>query len=134
MATTTQEILDKATSLGKLVAEHPAVEKYRQAQRAVASDPDAGRLMSEFNRQLETLARAEQMGTGITDAQRNQLEALQGQIISHIKIKALNMAQVDFIDLLRKVTAEIHRPLAGDLGQAGGQTPAGPTGPRLSTI
>src|SRR5690606_2900349 len=129
---TTQEIMEKAADLGKLVAEHPAVEKYRQAQQAVTTDPDAGRLMREFNRQLETLARAEQMGAGITDAQRQQLEALQTQIVSHIKIKALNLAQVDFIDLLRKVTAEIHRPLAADLGEAPGQ--GAPAGPRLSPM
>jgi cell fate (sporulation/competence/biofilm development) regulator YlbF (YheA/YmcA/DUF963 family) len=126
MPTTTQEIMDKAADLGKLVADHPAVAKYRQAQQAVASDPDAGRLMREFNRQLEGLARAEQMGQGITDAQRQQLENLQTQIVSHIKIKALNLAQVDFIDLLRKVTQEIHRPLAGDLGETAGAAPGGP--------
>lgn len=127
--------MEKAADLGKLVAAHPAVEKYRQAQQAVATDPDAGRLMREFNRQLETLARAEQMGAGITDAQRQQLEALQTQIVSHIKIKALNLAQVDFIDLLRKVTQEIHRPLAADLGEApGGPAPAAPAGPRLAPM
>ena len=131
MPVTTQEILDKATDLGKMVADHPAVAKYRAAQQSVSTDPDAGRLMREFNRQLETLGRAEQMGTGITDAQRQQLENLQSQIMSHIKIKALNMAQVDFIDLLRKVTAEIHKPLAGELGEPAA---AAPTGPRLAPM
>ncbi len=131
MPSTTQDILDKATALGKLVAEHPAVAKYRAAQQSVASDPDAGGLMREFNRQLEALARAEQMGAGITDAQRQQLENLQSQIMSHIKIKALNLAQVDFIDLLRKVTAEIHKPLSGELGE---QAPPPPTGPRLAPM
>jgi cell fate (sporulation/competence/biofilm development) regulator YlbF (YheA/YmcA/DUF963 family) len=132
MPTTTQEIMSKAADLGKLVADHPAVAKYRQAQQAVANDPDAGRLMREFNRQLDQLARAEQMGQSITDAQRQQLESLQTQIVSHIKIKALNLAQVEFIDLLRKITQEIHRPLAADLGEA--PTGAAPSGPRLSPV
>jgi len=103
----TQQILDEASKLGDLVATHPAVAKYKSAQKAVADDTDANRLMAEFNRQLETLARQEQSGMPVTDAQARQLESLQGQIISHIKIKNLNMAQVEFIDLLRRINQQI---------------------------
>ena len=63
----------------------------------------------------------------VTDAQRQTLEQLQSRIISNIKVKALNMAQVDFIDLLRKVTQTIQRPVterAGAYGGAGGQPAA----------
>lgn len=107
----TQQILDAADKLGDMVAQHPSVAKYKDAQKMVASDPDASRLLNEFNRLLETLARNEQSGLPVTDAQRTQLENLQSQIMSHIKIKALNLAHVDFYDLLRKVTQAIHRPL-----------------------
>jgi cell fate (sporulation/competence/biofilm development) regulator YlbF (YheA/YmcA/DUF963 family) len=111
MPADTQQILDAADKLGQLVAQHPAVAKYKEAQKLVSSDPDASRLLNEFNRLLETLARNEQSGLPITDAQRTQLEHLQSQIMSHIKIKALNLAHVEFYDLLRKVTQAIHRPL-----------------------
>ena len=113
MATTDiNEILSLAQKLGDLVAAHPAVAKYKEAQKMVAGDPDAGRLMSEFDRQLETLSRQEASGMGITDAQRRSLESLQSQIMSHIKIKNLNMAQVDFVDLLRKVNQTWQSKLA----------------------
>lgn len=97
------EILSLATQLGDLVASHPAVAKYKEAQKLVSSDPDAGRLMADFDRQLDTLSRQEATGMPVTDAQRRSLESLQTQIMSHIKIKNLNIAQVDFVDLLRKV-------------------------------
>jgi cell fate (sporulation/competence/biofilm development) regulator YlbF (YheA/YmcA/DUF963 family) len=119
MPTDTQKILDEAAKLGELVADHPAVAKYRDAQKSVASDPDAGRLMAEFSRQLETLSRQEQSGMPVTDAQARQLESIQSQIISHIKIKNLNMAQVDFIDLLRRINQQIQSKL-GDLAPAQG--------------
>jgi hypothetical protein len=48
----------------------------------------------------------------VTDAQRMQLEALQGKIVSHIKIKNLNLAQVEFVDLLRKVSQAYQKPLS----------------------
>ena len=107
MPVDTQQILSEAEKLGQLVAQHPAVDKYKQAQKAVSEDPDAGRTMVEFERQLETLARQEQSGMSVTDAQRQQLESLQSRIVSNIKVKALNMAQVEFIDLLRKVNQAI---------------------------
>jgi cell fate (sporulation/competence/biofilm development) regulator YlbF (YheA/YmcA/DUF963 family) len=129
MAVDTDQIIKEAEKLGQLVAQHPAVARYKQAQKAVADDPEAGRLLADFDRQLESLGRQEQSGMPVTDAQRMQLESLQGRIISHIKIKALNMAQVEFVDLLRKVTQTIQRPLA-DQPQAGAGAAAG--GPRMA--
>ena len=128
MPADTSQILAEADKLGQLVAQHPAVERYKNAQKAVAEDPDANRTMAEFERSLESLARQEQSGMPVTDAQRQQLESLQTRIVSHLKIKNLNLAQVDFIDLLRKVNQTIQRPLqeiAGPAGAAGG-------GPRVS--
>ena len=127
MAVDTDQIIQEAEKLGQLVAQHPAVARYKQAQKAVSDDPEAGRLLADFDRQLETLGRQEQSGMPVTDAQRMQLESLQNRIISHIKIKALNLAQVEFVDLLRKVTQTIQRPLVDSPASGGG---AG--GPRMA--
>jgi cell fate (sporulation/competence/biofilm development) regulator YlbF (YheA/YmcA/DUF963 family) len=131
MPVDTQQIMEAAENLGKLLAQHPAVEKYKQAQRAVAEDPEAGRMLAEFDRQIETLGRLEQSGVAVTDAQRMQLETLQSRIVSHIKIKALNMAQVEFVDLLRKVGQTYQRPLM-ETGGGGAAPISGGGGPRLT--
>ena len=107
MPVDTQQILAEADKLGQLVAQHPAVEKYKSAQKAVSDDADTTRTMAEFQRQFETLARQEQSGMPMTDAQRQQLENIQARLVSNIKVKALNMAEVDFIDLLRKVNQAV---------------------------
>src|SRR5688572_22393942 len=116
----TQEILDAAEKVGKMVAQHPAVERYQKAQKSLSEDPDAARLMNDFNRAIMTLSRQEESGMPITDAQRHQLEGLQAQLASHLKVKALNMAQVEFIDLLRKVSDSIRKQVADASGMAGG--------------
>jgi cell fate (sporulation/competence/biofilm development) regulator YlbF (YheA/YmcA/DUF963 family) len=128
MSVDTKQIMDAAESLGKLLAQHPAVEKYKAAQKSVAEDPEAGRLLAEFDRQIETLSRLEQSGGMVTDAQKMQLETLQGRIVSHLKIKALNMAQVEFVDLLRKVSQTYQRPLMEGAAPA----PQSAGGPRLT--
>ena len=116
------EILQAAQKLGDLVAQHPSVAKFKQAQKSVADDPEASRLFNDFNRQLETLARQEQSGMPVTDAQRSTLEQLQSRIVSHIKVKALNLAEVDFMDLMRKVSQTWQKPLA----EAGGAVAGSP--------
>jgi cell fate (sporulation/competence/biofilm development) regulator YlbF (YheA/YmcA/DUF963 family) len=124
------EIIQTAQKLGDLVAQHPAVAKFKQAQKSVAEDAEASRLLSEFDRQLETLGRQEQSGLPVTDAQRQQLETLQSRIVSHIKVKALNLAQVDFMDLMRKVSQAWQKPLAEASG-AGAQGAGRPAQPRV---
>src|SRR3954469_18209551 len=120
MPTDTQAILDEAEKIGAMVKDHPAFERYRSAAKSVSEDPDAGRLVADFNRQLETLLRQEQAGMPVTDAQHQQLESLQQRIASHIKMKALHIAQVDFYDLMRKITQTIQKPLADVAGGGGG--------------
>jgi cell fate (sporulation/competence/biofilm development) regulator YlbF (YheA/YmcA/DUF963 family) len=125
--------MDEAGKLGDLVAQHPAVARYKDARKGVEQDPDANRLLAEFDRQIESLARQQQSGLPVTDAQQQSLEALQSRLVSHLKIKALNMAQVEFIDLLRRITQTIQTRL--NL-QEGGASPAssGAGGPRLTGL
>ena len=130
MPVDTQQILDSADKLGTLVAQHPAVSRYQQAQEVLAKDPDAGRLLNEFNRQIMTLARQEEQGMPVTDAQRHQLETLQVQLSSHLKIKSLNIAQMEFVDLMRKVSDAIRRHIAEPASPGDGPT-QGP-GPKLA--
>ena len=49
MAVDTNQILAEADKLGQLVAQHPAVERYKNAQKAVAEDADAaGRFLEGY--------------------------------------------------------------------------------------
>ena len=130
MPTDTQTILDAAEKLSLLVADHPSVAKYKSAQKSVSDDAEAGRMLADFDRQIETLSRQEQQGVPVSEAQRAALETLQSRIVSHIKIKNLNMAQVEFIDLLRKVNQTIQRPPDRSFRSSTGND----LGPRLRKI
>ena len=129
MPVDTQQLMDEAEKLGRIVAQHPAVARYKAAQKAVADDPEAGRLLADMDRQIEALSRQEQSGLPITDAQRAALESAQNRVVSHIKIKNWNLAQVEFVDLLRKITQTIQRQLgdqaAGGAGGAGAPAQSG---------
>src|SRR3954452_17131845 len=126
MPTHPPAILKAAEKIGQMVKDTTAFERYRAAAKAVGEDPEAGRLVADFNRQLETLMRQEQSGMPVTDAQHQQLEVLQQRIASHIKMKALHLAQTEFYDLMRKITQTIQKPLAEVAG--GGARPGGGAG------
>jgi cell fate (sporulation/competence/biofilm development) regulator YlbF (YheA/YmcA/DUF963 family) len=126
MPTDENEIMAAADKLGQLVAEHPALSKYRQARKAVAEDPDASRLMQEFGRQLETLSKQEQSGVAVTDAQRQKLESLQTQIASHLKMKSLSMAEFEFTDLLRRISQTWQKHLAEGVPAGASKGPIDP--------
>jgi len=128
MPVDTQQILQEAEKLGLLLKDHPIIERYKSAQKAVTEDADASRLLAEFERQLEALGRQEQSGRPVTDAQRMALEGLQSKIVSHIKIKAFNLAQVEFVDLLRKISQTYQRPIA-DAVAVPGAAPRSAAGP-----
>lgn len=135
MADTT-EIMDLAGKIGDLIAAHPAVTKYKDAQKAVSTDPEAGRLLAEFERELVNLSRQEQQGLPVTDAQQQKLTGLQGRIVSNLRIKALNIAEVDFYDLLRKVNQTMLRPvgMTKDGAGMGGGAMGGGGGPRIAGV
>ena len=131
MPVDTQQIMDEAAKLGQLVSQHPAIARYKEARRAVDQDAEASRMLAELDRQIENLTRQSQAGMPPTDAQQQQLEALQGRIVSHIKIKALNLAQVEFVDILRKVSQTIQRQVADN---PAGSAPAAGGGPKLAGL
>ncbi len=126
MATDTQSILDAAQKVADLLADHPAVEKYKQAQKSLQDDPDASSLLKEFNGVLTQIAHNERAGLPPTDDQRRKFESLQTQIAGHLKFKAYSIAEYELTDLLRKVSQTWQKPLArpGSADAAQGAGPA----------
>jgi cell fate (sporulation/competence/biofilm development) regulator YlbF (YheA/YmcA/DUF963 family) len=126
MPADTQSILDAAGKVADLLAEHPAVEKYKQAQKALQDDPGASRLLADFNSIITQISHNERAGLPPTEDQRRKFETLQTQIASHLKFKSYSMAEYELTDLLRKISAVWQKPLARP-GAAGGGAPAGPS-------
>lgn len=118
------DILDTAQKLGDLVAKHPALEKLADAQKALAADPAASKMLGEFDQKLQVVQRNQQMGQPVTAAERQELEAMQQRIAGDLKIAAFSAAQVDFTDMLRKVSETWQKPIAAKQGE--GQPPEQP--------
>lgn len=112
MPTDTQSIIDAAEKLGKLITEHPALQRYSEAQKAVAADPETSRLFQQFDQEVAAMSQQEQSGQPLSAQQKQRLQGLQTMIASNLKVKAFSIAQVEMTDLLRKVSQAWQRPIA----------------------
>lgn len=112
------QIMEAARKLGDLVAKHPAIKKYAEAQEALSKDAAATRLLGDFERRAAVLMRNEQVGQMVSEAERRELEALQQQIAANIRVKAFSITQTDMTDLLRRVSQAWQRPVAEAQGIA----------------
>lgn len=100
---TTQEILKAANALGQLIASHDSMKKYEDAVRKLQGDVEAQRVLNDYNRHLQKLAEKEQTGKPIEVAEKQQLEKLQGAVVRNAVLRQFQMAQMDYLDLMRMV-------------------------------
>lgn len=117
---TTQEILDAAASLGKLISKHQAAIKFEQIVKQLQEDVQAQRLLTDLNRHIEKLGQREAQGQPIEVADKRTLEDLQHKVISHPLLSQFQMVQMDYLDLMRKVD---------DVINGGGPESEAPTAP-----
>ncbi len=116
---TTQEVLTKAHELGKLLAEHDAARKLGDAVSALQDNTEAQRALNDFNRFVQTIAEKQANNQPIEVEEKRKLESLQNAVIRNRLLSKLQMAQMDYADLMRKVDEAI----AGEGGVDPGDAP-----------
>ena len=100
---TTQEILQAATNLGKMIATHPASAKVQEVATKLHGDVEAQRALNDFNRLMQKLEEKQAAGQPIEGEEKKQLEKLQAAVIKNALLRNFQMAQMDYLDLMRQV-------------------------------
>jgi cell fate (sporulation/competence/biofilm development) regulator YlbF (YheA/YmcA/DUF963 family) len=118
---TDQDILDLATKLGELIAEHDATKKLESATKAFEADTSSQQAMAEYQRFAQSLQQKAQTGGAIEVEDKRKMESLQQAVITNPLLANMQRAEMDYLDLLRKVDGAI----VGSSGAA----PEPPTGP-----
>jgi cell fate (sporulation/competence/biofilm development) regulator YlbF (YheA/YmcA/DUF963 family) len=106
------EIIEMAAGLGKRLAADPKATAYVQALRAVRDDPEAARIVHDFQVQAEKLGALEAEGKPIEPADKRRLMELQDRMIGDEKLKALQRAETDYALMMHHVNSAIEEPLA----------------------
>lgn len=119
---TIHEILDAASDLGKKIAEHDTARKLETIIKQLQDDVQAQRLLADYQRQITALGEKEANGQPIEVEDKSKLEELQGQVIRHPLLRDFQMAQMDYLDLMRQVDSAISGSPT-DAGVAPAQSP-----------
>ncbi|MFG0330175.1 MAG: YlbF family regulator [Phycisphaerales bacterium] len=122
MPSDTDTVMDAARKLGELVADHETAKRYRESVESIEKDTETQRLMNDYNRFIMTLAEKESRGQPIEVSDKRKLEEMQSSLAMNIKIRNLQMAQMNYADLMRK----IDQAVAGAVG--GPEDPIAPGG------
>ncbi len=122
---TEQDILDQATKLGELLAEHESVKKLESATKAFEADPASRQAMTDYQQFAQTLQQKAQQGSPIEVEDKRKLESLQQAVITNPLLANMQRAEMDYVDLLRKVDGAI-------IGAGGGVAQPAGAGPTLA--
>lgn len=124
---TTEDILKRARELGDLIQGHPAAKKLETVLGKLQADLEAQRAMTDYNRLLQTLGEKETAGQPIEVDDKKKLEAAQKAVMRSATLRDFQVAQMDYLDLMRKVDEAIEGAAPGSGGGAasGGGASAG---------
>ncbi len=107
-----QAILALTERLGKAIAESPQAQKLIEARNALDNDPDLQDLLANYHQQAQKIQQAEQSNQPVEVDDKHKLSELQTKLAASDEFKAFSAAQVNYIDLMRKVNAKLSECLA----------------------
>jgi len=99
----TDQIIQAASELGKLIATHETGRKFADTVRKLEADVEAQRILNDYNRHLMSLAQKEQAGQPIEVEDKHKVEQLQSAMAQNALLREFQMVQMDYLDLMRRV-------------------------------
>ena len=101
------DIIDMAAKLGKAIAESPQATTLAQARKQMDAQPEILQLLQAFRDQSARIAELQKTNQPIEVTDKHKLDDLHGKLVSQEAFKQFTAAQVEFVDLMRKVNAAI---------------------------
>ncbi|HMD53277.1 MAG TPA: YlbF family regulator [Phycisphaerae bacterium] len=101
-------LLTEARKLGGLIGNQSSVKNYRDLSRQLELDISARDLLEQFEQLMEQLAAKEAAMQPIEISEKQKAQSLQQSIAIHPLLKKLMAAQVEYMELMRKVQEAIN--------------------------
>ena len=110
-------ITELATRLGKAIAESPQALALRAAREEMKKDAAATQLLKDYRQQADRVATAEAENKPVEVNDKHKLREIQQKLAASDAFKKLTAAQVEYIDLMRKVNAALEQELSATEGE-----------------
>jgi len=106
------DCIELAGNLGKAMAESPQAVALRDARAALNGEPEVTQALAEYQQQAGKIAQLEREQKPVDVAEKHRLQELNDKLVASETFKKFTAAQVDYVDLMRKVNEAIRRELA----------------------
>ena len=106
------DITQLAQKLGAAIAQSPQAANLRAARKALDAQPDAKRLMEDLHRQSEKIVALERQNKPVEVEDKHKLQEINDKLVANEVFKKYTAAQVEYVDLMRKVNTAIGKALS----------------------
>ena len=109
-------IIELAGRLGKAIADSPQAAALRTAREDLSKHEDIKQTLEDFRVQQEKVAQLEAEQKPVEVDDKHKLQELHSTLVSSEIFKKYTAAQVEYVDLMRKVNQAISTQLAATEG------------------
>lgn len=120
-----QQVLDQAFELGKKIAESDEFKAVQQAESTMLSDPEAQKLLMEFQQMQQQQRQKQESGLPITPDEIKNFEQMELKMLQNPLIKNFSEAQHNFQELLNTVNETINNTMLDKRDNAGSSCSSG---------
>ncbi len=102
-----EDIITHARELGKKIAAHPRCSNFMNATRKVSADPEAQRILGEYQQQVAKLRQleAEQKPVEVDDKQK--LSSCETAVAGSEPLKEMMKHQADYVEMMTRINSAI---------------------------
>ena len=105
------EIIEMAAKLGKAIARSPQADTLRKTRAEMNAQDDVMQLLRDFQKQSERIAELQENNKPIEIEDKHKLDEMHEQLVGKDAFKKFTAAQVEYVDLMRKVNEAITQEL-----------------------
>lgn len=113
------EIMEKANELAEAIANCDELAAMRDAELAMHRDPEAVKIIGEFQQKQQVVFNAQMGGGELSDQDRKEVEEIETKMSDNPAIRAYMDASDKFESLLKSVNLVIARAISGDESSCG---------------
>ncbi|NLW86649.1 MAG: YlbF family regulator [Planctomycetes bacterium] len=106
-----EDIINLAQRLGKAISDSPQAQKLRAAREELARQPQVEQILKDYQDQADRITKLENEQKPVEVADKRKLDELHSKLVSNDLFKKLTAAQVEYVDLMRKVNGSIRNQL-----------------------
>jgi cell fate (sporulation/competence/biofilm development) regulator YlbF (YheA/YmcA/DUF963 family) len=106
-----EPIIEMAAQLGRRIAQSPQAAKLRAAREAMNKRADLTQLLKDYRAQADKIADLEEAKKPVEVDDKRRLQEMEDKLLAAEEFKQFTAAQMDYVDLMRKVNQELRKHL-----------------------